>query len=1060
MAQQITDNFLLNAAKDLDDKKGVLKSGVWSPYDNVAEFTARFPNVNSRAEGQFFWVRSPTDANKADLYTVAKNKTVYKVQADVDLSAYSTTVQMNTAISEAVTPIEEGLNSTNEVLMAEIQDRQDGDAANALAISNEVTRATGAEDAIAAQLSNKVDSASVFSPVIIHKSDLTGNTYTNIKFANIDVVVSYTDSAGTRDFELTFSSTGVLTLPYPAGSIENGFFAQISGVTGVADLAGLQEEIDAVNLNARVISVPFSILTFPEYGIAIADGLAKRTGATLTLSCSSFVELPDIWSSITYSAIQGSVYGLCFYDSNQAYIIGSGIAATATGDKTITNSYPTAKYFRYHYYTAQPENWKFLITAGIDFKNTYPTLLNHDAELYGVYTTKNQNKNIIPYTDSILKAVGFGVNSSGTVTATGASALSASREYLRLPENWDQFVATLPLSTGFGIAFYNDANALLRYYPGSPTPSIVTVIPADVPEAKFYRVCYQTASKSNFYIKIRTSALDLNIQELNNIHQTTDQKGYDLIHYDSSILTLVGGVSGSTLNPNITTLRSTEYMPLPKDWLFIEYKTTDISATYGLKFFDDSGGILQSFILSGIYKKRITPADITTGKPFYFRYTYAISLLPDFFFSIAVSNSATNAGAYNISELNYTLEETKLANLLIQSYETTPAITKETIFSESDNPSKPFARIPTTIVTNAGTVLAACEMRNSSADLGEYDIMLKRRTVGETTWTTQTIYPYSSETYGRGMNPSFVIDRTGVHGVVGRIFMFVLTVKDPAKLAIKSTTAELDSVYKYSDDDGITWSSIVSIKSGWNTTLYTGAGSSPANGIQMVDGTLVVPGFFIVAELYRAGLFYKKVSGAWTYSNMTLTSRDNECTVIETAENKIVLNVRIDPSTITVRRLRNIYEFNFDTNSFTFHPTDKTFNAIVHCQGSLEALTLGGKRVYLFSFPDSITEGIAVNSGNRRNLTIWASLDLKKWIRVYRAYTPAALGYGVVSHHNGKLVYAYEAETYNIEFQDISPIIPLIQTSALDKSPLSTEDRLSELIIEVQKNNGSPWIEE
>lgn len=215
MAQNITDSLFLAAAKNLDDKTGVLKSGVWSPYDNVAEFLARFSNVNSRAEGQFFWVRSTIDANKADLYTIAKNKTAYKVQADVDLSAYSTTAQMNTAISNAVTPIEEGLSSTNEVLMEEIQDRQDGDEANALAISTEVVRATASETNLQSQLNDKANLADVSSPIDIDYNDLVDNTYTNPDFSDKTALIIHYSPNGLQKDNLVFVGDTTV-LPFTA----------------------------------------------------------------------------------------------------------------------------------------------------------------------------------------------------------------------------------------------------------------------------------------------------------------------------------------------------------------------------------------------------------------------------------------------------------------------------------------------------------------------------------------------------------------------------------------------------------------------------------------------------------------------------------------------------------------------------------------------------------------------------------------------------------------------------------------------------------------------------
>ncbi len=80
MAQVRSDNILADIPKILDDKTGVVDAttGVWRAYNNVAEFTTRFPAIG-RAEGQEFWVRSGYHPINADLYAVKKDKSTYKV---------------------------------------------------------------------------------------------------------------------------------------------------------------------------------------------------------------------------------------------------------------------------------------------------------------------------------------------------------------------------------------------------------------------------------------------------------------------------------------------------------------------------------------------------------------------------------------------------------------------------------------------------------------------------------------------------------------------------------------------------------------------------------------------------------------------------------------------------------------------------------------------------------------------------------------------------------------------------------------------------------------------
>lgn len=89
MAQVRSDNILADVNKLLDDKTGVAGSSpAWRPYDTVAEFVTRFStpsttNLIGVSEGQLFWVRNPSIATNADLYSVRSDKTTYKLIADI-----------------------------------------------------------------------------------------------------------------------------------------------------------------------------------------------------------------------------------------------------------------------------------------------------------------------------------------------------------------------------------------------------------------------------------------------------------------------------------------------------------------------------------------------------------------------------------------------------------------------------------------------------------------------------------------------------------------------------------------------------------------------------------------------------------------------------------------------------------------------------------------------------------------------------------------------------------------------------------------------------------------
>jgi hypothetical protein len=103
-----------------------------------------------------------------------------------------------------------------------------------------------------------------------------------------------------------------------------------------------------------------------------------------------------------------------------------------------------------------------------------------------------------------------------------------------------------------------------------------------------------------------------------------------------------------------------------------------------------------------------------------------------------------------------------------------------------------------------------------------------------------------------------------------------------------------------------------------------------------------------------------KVDQDWKFSDISLAGRDNETTVIE-YDGKLLFNSRVDLVNEGLRKLRTVYQLDFATNQLTYHPTDKTFEAFISCQGSLDSLTLTRagitRKIYLMSFPDSSDAG-------------------------------------------------------------------------------------------------------
>ncbi|MDO0915469.1 sialidase family protein [Streptomyces sp. DT2A-34] len=147
-------------------------------------------------------------------------------------------------------------------------------------------------------------------------------------------------------------------------------------------------------------------------------------------------------------------------------------------------------------------------------------------------------------------------------------------------------------------------------------------------------------------------------------------------------------------------------------------------------------------------------------------------------------------------------------------------------------------RIPAVVATSAGTLLAFCEGRvESAADHGQIDIVLKRSTDGGRTWGPLTVA--ADNNWHLAGNPAPVVLDTG------RILLVYIrnhaTATEAAILRGEVSDADGRRIWvRYSDDDGVTWSSSKEItaqvkKPGWRWYATT-----PGHAIQLSTGRVVV----------------------------------------------------------------------------------------------------------------------------------------------------------------------------------------------------------------------------
>lgn len=333
-------------------------------------------------------------------------------------------------------------------------------------------------------------------------------------------------------------------------------------------------------------------------------------------------------------------------------------------------------------------------------------------------------------------------------------------------------------------------------------------------------------------------------------------------------------------------------------------------------------------------------------------------------------------------------------------------VVEYTAFKQSEK-LRPVFRIPSIIITNKGTTIVSCENRSLFDDKGEIDILVSRKECDDSIWFIKNVIKQSTDSYGRSMNPVFLVDRTGSQGRKGRVFLFACHLSGEG-LAHETTTSQADIVYKYSDDDGKSWSPEYSLKHLWDLSEYTAAIPSAANGIQMKDGTFLLPLMIVKDNNWRSGIAYKKPGYEWVFSKPTQYDGDNECTVYIDNDEKVILDCR------TLNNVRHRYSYDLSTNTYSLladQPAVKVnLKAEIHKMEGIE------KNLYMVTYVETPTN-------LRENITLYSSNDAITWTKVYCVKKGVIIGaYSNITSHKGKVFVSYEKGD-EIKVQDISDLI-------------------------------------
>ena len=325
------------------------------------------------------------------------------------------------------------------------------------------------------------------------------------------------------------------------------------------------------------------------------------------------------------------------------------------------------------------------------------------------------------------------------------------------------------------------------------------------------------------------------------------------------------------------------------------------------------------------------------------------------------------------------------------------------LFKSGDDGYNTF-RIPAMVVTNKGTVLAFAEGRkNSSSDTGDIDMVLKRSVDGGKTWSKlQVVWDDGENTCG---NPAPVVDRK-----TGMIFLLMtqnLGIDHEAQI-IDQTSRDTRHVFvTQSADDGITWTCPVEITKDVKRDNWTWYATGPCQGIQIVhgkyQGRLVIPCVHMEAEskkCFSHVIFSDDHGKTWKLGGRTPVDQVDECTVVEIADGKLLLNMRNFDGTQKNRKTAistdgGITWVDFGADKVLIEPI---------CQAAMHRYSFGqdGKSRLLFTNPADTEE--------RRNMTLRLSYDDgASWAKTMTLYSGPAAYSDVVKLPDGDIGCFYEA---------------------------------------------------
>jgi hypothetical protein len=320
-----------------------------------------------------------------------------------------------------------------------------------------------------------------------------------------------------------------------------------------------------------------------------------------------------------------------------------------------------------------------------------------------------------------------------------------------------------------------------------------------------------------------------------------------------------------------------------------------------------------------------------------------------------------------------------------------------------------YCRIPFVEITNNGVVVAGSDFRANASDHTKIDIGVIRSLDNGKTWQDKQLVLTNNNVVSnsRKMDGTILINRN-----TNRIFVFGL-VFDMTEQWQTSTSPIWDFVYKFSDDDGQTWSTERSLKHLFNSDSSVKiAWGGVGKGITMKDGTLVLPIQIVNTDetpySMQSSIIVSTDGGnTWVWSGSRVPAQTSECNVVEHKTGELLLNARSDFKTRRIFTSANLGVL------WEPHETDGDTLIEPNCQASMDIVNVSGKEYGLFLNPYA--------SLLRENITLQATENFVNYYPVKTLNKGVTDGYGCLANYNGQIVAVIEKRG-DIEFHDLSGV--------------------------------------